>query len=275
MSGYIYFLSNDSMPGIYKIGMTKRNPEKRLKEANRGNTFNPPTDYKIEFTKYVDNVRDKETYIHNLLEERGKRINNRREFFKLNDEEFKNLIKELEFPITHSTRFILNKNHDINKYLKLNQKIVFSNQCYGIYKGNNKVLHKENEIDIYEFCMKCSGLYAENIGLICSYSPSFDSLNILDVFLYLYRYIEYCIHHNARDLEIENTIMNTPKNSYLYALCVIMNKWKQGEKYIKKDSYYSYLYARDVIRGRWEEGEKYIKKDKNCYEEYQKFIRRK
>ena len=32
--GFIYAMSNKSMPGILKIGMTERSVEERLKEAN-------------------------------------------------------------------------------------------------------------------------------------------------------------------------------------------------------------------------------------------------
>ena len=39
--GYIYAMSNKSMPGILKIGMTERSIEERLKEANGTFTLIP------------------------------------------------------------------------------------------------------------------------------------------------------------------------------------------------------------------------------------------
>lgn len=81
-SGYIYCFSNESMPGIFKIGMTERTPEERLKEANATDTWRPPTPYKIEIAKKVINPMEKEKAIHNILEKYKDRINPNREFFR-------------------------------------------------------------------------------------------------------------------------------------------------------------------------------------------------
>ena len=80
--GYIYCFSNISMPGIFKIGMTLRTPEERLREANIGNTWKPPTSYQIELSKYIRDPKRKETILHTLLSKFTKRINKRREFLK-------------------------------------------------------------------------------------------------------------------------------------------------------------------------------------------------
>lgn len=81
--GYIYCLSNPSMPGILKCGITIRSPLVRLKEANSSDTWRPPTMYQIEFAKKVNNPREKEQQLHNLLERSGLRVHPRREFFYL------------------------------------------------------------------------------------------------------------------------------------------------------------------------------------------------
>ena len=65
--GYIYCFSNQSMPGILKIGMTERTPEIRLNEANRSDTWRPPTLYKIEFAKKVLNPKQKELFGFNSI----------------------------------------------------------------------------------------------------------------------------------------------------------------------------------------------------------------
>ena len=82
--GYIYCFSNESMPGILKIGMTERTPEERLKEANGSDTWRPPTPYKIEIAKKVSYPVKKEKTIHNILE--NERVNSKREFFKISVE---------------------------------------------------------------------------------------------------------------------------------------------------------------------------------------------
>jgi hypothetical protein len=80
--GYIYCISNECMPGIFKVGMTERTPVERLKEANKSDTWRPPIPYKLEFAKRVQLVREKEGYLHRLLSKYHCRINESREFFK-------------------------------------------------------------------------------------------------------------------------------------------------------------------------------------------------
>lgn len=89
MEGYIYCFSNFSMNGILKIGMTERTPEIRLKEANMSDTWRPPTHYKIEFAKKVNNPKEKEKTLHILLSQYTERINPKREFFRVSLEEVK------------------------------------------------------------------------------------------------------------------------------------------------------------------------------------------
>ena len=95
-TGYIYCFSNKLMPGMLKIGMTRRNPLIRLKEANRPDTWRPPIKYEIEFAKYVENPLKKEQLIHKILERYNKRINLDREFFQTTIEEIKDIFELVE-----------------------------------------------------------------------------------------------------------------------------------------------------------------------------------
>jgi predicted ribonuclease YlaK len=81
-SGYIYCFSNESMSGVYKIGFTTRSPIVRLKDANSSDTWRPPNLYKLEFAKLVENCKEKERIVHNLLEKFNSRISSNREFFR-------------------------------------------------------------------------------------------------------------------------------------------------------------------------------------------------
>lgn len=87
VKGYIYCMSNASMPGIMKVGLTMRTPEERLKEANKSDTFKPPTLYQIEFAKYVTSPIIKERVLHDLLERYKERIHPQREFFRVSASE--------------------------------------------------------------------------------------------------------------------------------------------------------------------------------------------
>lgn len=85
--GYLYCFSNESMPGILKVGYTNRTPEERLNDANSSNTWKPPTPYKIEFAKKALNAKQKETILHKLLSQYTERVNPKREFFRVSPEE--------------------------------------------------------------------------------------------------------------------------------------------------------------------------------------------
>lgn len=84
--GFLYCFYTDCMPGIYKIGLTTRSLEKRLKEANTG-TYVPPIPYRIVFAKKVNNVKEKEGKIHQLLTRYSKRVNKKKEFFRITEDE--------------------------------------------------------------------------------------------------------------------------------------------------------------------------------------------
>lgn len=86
-TGYLYCFSNRTMPGVLKIGMTEREPQQRLKEANTSDTWRPPTPYVLEFAKKVKNPKYKETLLHTLLSQYTERINPKREFFRVSSEE--------------------------------------------------------------------------------------------------------------------------------------------------------------------------------------------
>ena len=79
-SGYIYVLSNESMPGIVKIGATTRSAEARAAELYKSNT-SVPTPFEVEFSVYSTDVWGDEQLIHETLQ--GCRVNADREYFKI------------------------------------------------------------------------------------------------------------------------------------------------------------------------------------------------
>ena len=92
--GYLYCFSNPSMKGILKIGMTKRNPDERLKEANKSDTWKPPTDYELLYSVKCYEPEKKEKFLHKLLDEY--RINKNREFFRVDEEKVNIIFKMLD-----------------------------------------------------------------------------------------------------------------------------------------------------------------------------------
>lgn len=76
--GFIYFLSNDSMPGIYKIGFTARHPKTRAKELSC--VTGCPVPFEILAYFGTDQPEMTEQSIHFHLG--SSRVNSAREFFK-------------------------------------------------------------------------------------------------------------------------------------------------------------------------------------------------
>ena len=130
-NGYLYCFSNSSMPGLYKIGMTSRTPEERLAEANKSNTYKPPTPYKIEFQIFIQDVQKYEKIIHKILEQRGERIRERmnREFFKTNLFIVRRLFdiicdyNNLNISYDEHTKNLKQRRNEIKKELKKIEKI--------------------------------------------------------------------------------------------------------------------------------------------------------
>jgi len=89
--GWVYCMSNPSIPGLLKVGMTERTPEIRARELF---TTGVPTPFKIEFAKKVLNPLQKEKTIHKLLLK--KRTNPNREFFSVSLEIVKDLFNLMD-----------------------------------------------------------------------------------------------------------------------------------------------------------------------------------
>lgn len=80
-AGYIYVLTNRSMPGLVKVGKTVRDPLTRMNELSGATGV--PTPFELAFTLEFDDCHTAERQIHQQLSERGTRVSNRREFFQV------------------------------------------------------------------------------------------------------------------------------------------------------------------------------------------------
>lgn len=83
LGGWVYVLSNPSMPNMFKIGMTTNNPKARAKEISSATGV--PTPFQIEASFHCDNPAKSEAAIHKALS--GWRVSESREFFNLDLEE--------------------------------------------------------------------------------------------------------------------------------------------------------------------------------------------
>lgn len=78
LAGWVYVLSNEYMPGIYKVGMTTTSPEIRAKELSSATGV--PFPFKVESSHHCEDPAQSERDIHAALQD--VRINDSREFFQ-------------------------------------------------------------------------------------------------------------------------------------------------------------------------------------------------
>ena len=75
--GFVYVMSNPSMPNLYKVGFTC-NLKKRLYDLNSYSST--PTPFKVVYAAKVDDAEADEKLAHSALAEC--RVNKKREFFR-------------------------------------------------------------------------------------------------------------------------------------------------------------------------------------------------
>lgn len=85
MAGWVYVLSNEFMPGIYKVGMTTTSPEIRAKELSAATGV--PYPFKVEAAFHCEDPARSEREIHEAF--KAERVNDSREFFKYDLESLK------------------------------------------------------------------------------------------------------------------------------------------------------------------------------------------
>lgn len=76
--GFVYVLGNESMPGIYKIGMTLVHPKERMAQLSAATAC--PTPFELLAFIGCENPKQVEFAIHASLDQY--RVNASREFFK-------------------------------------------------------------------------------------------------------------------------------------------------------------------------------------------------
>ena len=77
-AGYVYLLSNPSMPGLVKIGRTSRDPATRAGELTSASGV--PTPFRLEGYVRTPDAARTEASVHRIIG--GDRVNKRREFFR-------------------------------------------------------------------------------------------------------------------------------------------------------------------------------------------------
>lgn len=79
-TGWIYVLTNASMPGLVKVGLTTTSPEQRIKELSSATGV--ASNFELARSFAVSDVRSAEKKAHAILEKVFERPNRSREFFE-------------------------------------------------------------------------------------------------------------------------------------------------------------------------------------------------
>ena len=79
-AGYIYVLANSSMADLVKIGKTTKQPNGRAQELSGATGV--PTPFIVVYELAVCDCDQAEVFVHTLLDRKGYRVSNNREFFK-------------------------------------------------------------------------------------------------------------------------------------------------------------------------------------------------
>lgn len=108
MSGYIYCFSNESMPGILKIGISILSPKILLKQSNILDIWRPPTPYINEISLRVSNIYKKEANIISILENHKECVVYSNGFYKISLEHLKHIlgiIDDLEYTVDYESGY--------------------------------------------------------------------------------------------------------------------------------------------------------------------------
>ena len=93
---WIYILSNETMPGLVKVGFTKNKPSERVKQINAATGV--ALDFSVEWAYPCFNAHDLEKEIHVYLENNGFRVNKKKEFFNITVEQARSVIERIGEP---------------------------------------------------------------------------------------------------------------------------------------------------------------------------------
>lgn len=130
VKGYVYVLSNKSMPGIVKIGFSLKDPSIRAAELEGTGVPHP---FVVEYFSLVEAPFDLEQLVHQTLDDRRER----KEFFRISCNEAISIIERL---ISETGRKILYKeNNSSNSEYERLRSVYIQNRKHWIAARSYKI----------------------------------------------------------------------------------------------------------------------------------------
>lgn len=154
--GFVYVLSNQSMPNLYKIGFTNRPIISRVEELNSPTSL--PTQFDIELVFPSANPLEHEQQIHKKLDKY--RINDRREFFSCSFNRIFNEIKDVtgNNPSYFRHKTLFNDIYNYSPWSTISNNTKYSDKCPVCGTKGKVNQQKENTIGKF-FCFKCNRIF--------------------------------------------------------------------------------------------------------------------
>lgn len=134
MTEYVYLLSNESMPGLVKVGRTVNHPSRRMAELD---STGVPTPFELELSIGVSDSTTCERIAHHALSEF--RVRERREFFKVSIEKAISLILE------HVPDYILHDYRDDHRVDAIQREVARKRQKIA------RVAHARHAAELQQF----------------------------------------------------------------------------------------------------------------------------
>jgi len=127
-NGYVYVLSNATMPGLLKIGKTTRSSDERARELSRSTSV--PSRFVVEYEIFSPAASELERAVHAKLE--SERHNSRREFFATEPLQAISVIRSLAESIRLKFEgFVSGDNESFERY----EAIDILGRLRGLYVG--------------------------------------------------------------------------------------------------------------------------------------------
>jgi tetratricopeptide (TPR) repeat protein len=101
--GYIYVLANSAMPDLVKVGKTTRTPAERAAELSK--VTGVPTPFIVVYEQLVDDCTAAEEFVHTMLQQKGYRESDNREFFRAPVSEIVGIIAKMPTQFSSNSDF--------------------------------------------------------------------------------------------------------------------------------------------------------------------------
>jgi hypothetical protein len=174
--GYVYCLTNESMPGLIKIGETHTIGKTPYDRAEDLYTTGVPTPFNVEFYAKTNDSKKLETDIHILLKEY--RNSEKREFFKMSPYTAKLAIEQAMPDISLLDEIIISTSSENSKYndyniLKEKYDIIENNVIEYIYNIENSVYYNKRKVAME--CRVIKGQLTICKEGLCNYKSDLDA----------------------------------------------------------------------------------------------------